>query len=103
MMGHFGFGGQNAEGGTVLDFCRNHQLQILNTYFKKDREKYITYKSGGAEIQIDLILMKKVRGVCVTDCNAIPGEACLTQHRLVCEAFQFSELKNKKMEGNEEN
>ena len=89
------------EGGTVLDFCRNHQLKILNTYFKKDREKYITYKSGGAETQIDLILTKKVRGVCVTDCKAIPGEACLTQHRLVCAAFQFSESK-KKMEGNEE-
>ena len=86
-MGHFGFGEQNAEGRTVLDFCRNHQLQILNTYFKKDREKYITYKSGGAETQINLILMKKVRGVCVTDFKAIPGEACLTQHRLVCAAF----------------
>ena len=65
VMGHFGFGGQNKEGGTVLDFCRKNQLQILNTYFKKDREKYITYKSGGAETQIDLILMKKVRGSCV--------------------------------------
>ena len=96
MMGHFGFGGQNVESGTVLGFCRNHQLQILNTYFKKDRETYITYKSGGAETQIDLILMKKVRGVCLTDCKAIPGEACLTQHRLVCAAFRFSESKKKK-------
>ena len=99
VMGHFGFGGQNAEGGMVLDFCRNHQLQILNTYFKKNREKYIMYKSGGAENQIDLILMKKVRGVCVTDCKAIPGEACLTQHRLVCAAFQFLESKKKKYKG----
>ena len=101
VMGHFGFGGQNVEGegGTVLDFCRNHQLQILNTYFKKDREKYITYKSGGAETQIDLILMKKVSGVSVTDCKAIPGEACLTQHRLVCAAFRFSESKKKKWKG----
>ena len=49
VMGLFGFGGQNTEGRTVLDFCRNRKLQILNTYFKKDREKYITYKSGGAE------------------------------------------------------
>ena len=39
VMGHFSFGGQNTEGGTVLDLCRNHKLQILNTYFKKDREK----------------------------------------------------------------
>ena len=43
--------------------------------------------------------MKKVRGVCVTDCKAIPGEACLTQHRLVCAAFRFSESKKKKWKG----
>ena len=43
VMGHFCFGSRNTEDGTVVDFCRNHQLQILNTYFKKDREKYITY------------------------------------------------------------
>ena len=41
--------------------------------------------------------MKKVRGVCVTDCKVIPGEACLTQHRLVCAAFQFLESKKKKL------
>ena len=43
--------------------------------------------------------MKKVRGVCVTDCKAIPREACLTQHRLVCAAFRFSESKKKKWKG----
>ena len=52
----------------MLEFCRNHQLQILKTYFKKDVEKYITYKSGAVETQLDLILIKKMRGVCVTDC-----------------------------------
>ena len=35
----------------------------------------------------------------MTECKAIPGEACLTQHRLVCEAFQFSESKKKKWKG----
>ena len=65
VMGRFGFVNRNTVGGAVLGFCRNHQLQILNTYFKKDRENYITYKSGAAEMQLDLILIKKVRDVCV--------------------------------------
>ena len=35
----------------------------------------------------------------MTDCKAIPGEACLTNHRLVCAAFRFSESKKKKWKG----
>ena len=85
----------------MLDFCSNRQLEILNTYFNKDREKYITYKSGDAEMQLDLILIKKMSGVCVTDCKAIPGEACLSQRRLFHADMQI--LNTKKMEGNEEN
>lgn len=38
----FGFLYQNPEGSTVLDVCRNQQLQILNTYFEKKTEKHIT-------------------------------------------------------------
>ena len=37
VMGSFGLDNRNTEGGTVLDFCRNHQLRILNTYSKKAR------------------------------------------------------------------
>ena len=82
-MDHFGFGNRNRVGGTVLDFCRNHQLQILNPYSKKDIEKYVTHKNGAAETQLDLVLTKYMGGVFVTDCKAIPGEACLSQHRLI--------------------
>ena len=38
--------------------------------------------------------MKKVRGACVTDCKAIPGEACLTQH-----SGRFSQSKKNKWKG----
>ena len=95
-MGNFGFGIRNTEGGTVLDFCRNHQLQILNTHFMKDREKYIAYTSGAAETQLDLILIMKMRGVCVTHYKAISGDACLSQHRLVCTDMQISNTKKEK-------
>ena len=98
VMGHFVLGNQNTEGGTVLDFCRNHQLEILNTYFKKDREKYITYKSGAAEMQLDLILIKKM-DVCVT--------VKPSQEKHVAAAWIFPcrnayfKHNNEKMEGNE--
>ena len=56
----------------------------MNSYFKKPTEKLITYKSGGAQTQLDLTMLRVRRGVKAIDCYAVPGEACLTQHRPVC-------------------
>lgn len=99
VMGYFGYGNRNDEGITILDMCKNQSLKILNTLFKKDREKYITYKSGGAETQLDLVIVKRMRGLCVLDCKAIPGEACLTQHRLVRADLKIMNFKKKKWRG----
>ena len=63
--------------------CKNHGLRVLNTIFWKEREKLIINKSGQAETQIDLIVMRDKRGAKISDCCVLLGEACLTQHRLV--------------------
>jgi hypothetical protein len=73
----------------------SYGLKVQNTYFKKDREKYITYKSGEAETQLDLILYRKRRGLDVRDCGAIPGEACLKQHRMVRVELRIEGVKKK--------
>lgn len=49
--------------------------------------------------QVDVILMWKTNGVCVTDCTAIPGEACLSQHKLVRESLMVTYKKRKKRKG----
>jgi len=67
----------------------------IYTYFKNDREKYITCKSGEAETQLDLILYRKRRGLDVRDCGAIPGEACLKQHRMVRVELRIEGVKKK--------
>ena len=59
----FSYGVNNRKGMAILDFCRNQNLVVLNTLFKKNREKYINYKSGDAETQLDLILMRKGRDI----------------------------------------
>ena len=48
VMGPFGFGDRYPEGDRVLSMCKNHDLRVLNTFFKKDREKKVTFKNGGA-------------------------------------------------------
>ena len=42
VVGCFGYGVHNCEVMAILDFCKNQNLVVLNTLFKKDREKYIT-------------------------------------------------------------
>ena len=83
VLGLYGFGERNPEGENLLDLCKNHSLRVLNSFYKKEREKLITYKSGEAETQIDLLLMRHKPGSRALDCHAIPGEAFLTQHRPV--------------------
>lgn len=99
VMGCFGFGNQNVEGKRILDMCKDHELKIVNTYFKKDREKLITYKSGGAETQLDLLLLRSSGRTWASDCTAIPGEACLTQHRMVRMNLIIADFARKKWKG----
>ena len=62
-MGVHGFSVRNREGEKVLELCQSKELRVMNRMFKKDREKKITYKSGGLKIQIDFILLRKARGI----------------------------------------
>ena len=96
VMGKYGYGSRNSEGETVLDVCKNHNLKILNTYFEKEDQKLITYKSGDISTQIDLLLLRKVRSVNYTDCHAIAGEDCLTVHRPVRAKLFVSGLEKQK-------
>jgi len=99
VMGPYGFGDKNPEGDIVLSLCKNHDIRVLNTFFKKDREKKITYKSGGAETELDLIAMRPSSAIKVKDCKAYPGEACLTQHRPVCAVLEVKYHKSGRRKG----
>ena len=93
VMGPFGFGERNREGESILRLCQSRELLVVNTMFKKEKEKLVTYKSGGAETQIDYILARKQQGVCIKDCKVIPGEECVTQHRLLCMTLEVKSWK----------
>ena len=99
VMGQYGYGTKNNEGEDVLGICLNHGLRVLNTFFMKEVEKLITYKSGDHSTQIDLLLMRKASGVLCTDCHAIAGEDCLTQHRPVRAKLSVAGFGRKKYHG----
>ena len=84
--GGFGFGERNDEGGRILDFAVAHDLVVVNTLFKKRDSHLITYASGGHTTQVDYILFPRRLRKLIRDVKVIPGEECLTQHRLlVCD------------------
>ena len=99
VMGLYGYGVQNEDGVALLDICKNHRLKVANTVFRKDPEKLITYKSGGVSTQLDLILWKPRLDISLINCKVIPGEECLTQHRLVRADFKLKKWRKKKWRG----
>ena len=78
-----GYGSRNIEGEMLLEFAEARQLVVLNTMFRKDDAKKVTYESGGNKSQIDYMLVRKVDRKLVYDVKVIPGEACVTQHKLL--------------------
>ena len=52
-MGCFGFGVRNQEGENIVGLCQEHNLRVMNSYYRKRREHLITYKSGSDKSQID--------------------------------------------------
>ena len=85
--GGFGYGEWKDEGGKLLDFAVAHDLVIGNTLFKKRNSHLITYASGDHETQVDYILFRKGLRKYIRD---IPGEECLTQHRLLVCIFKIA-------------
>ena len=98
-MGHHGYGTQNIEGETVLGICQNHGLRILNTFFEKEEEKLITYKTGEHSTQIDLLFLRKAAAVLCTDCHAITGKDCITHQGPVRAKISVTGFRRKKYHG----
>ena len=99
VMGPYGYGTANPEGVALLDLCKNQGLKIANTCFEKDTEKLITYKSGSAATQIDYIIIKPFTGQSLTNCKVIPGEACVSQHRLLRADIKIADFHKKSWKG----
>ena len=95
VMGVHGMGQRNPEGEQLLQLCQQQSLKIWNTMFRKREEHLITYKSGDIRTQIDFV-MSRGENVTVFDCKVIPGEECLTQHRLVCADMMVKDLQKPK-------
>ena len=76
--GGFGMGRRNNGGRRLLEYCTETKLVVANTWFKN--AKKATFRSAGAETEIDFMLVQKNWRKKIKNVNVIPGEL---QHSLV--------------------
>ena len=75
--GGFGFGQRNAEGVRILEFCDALRLVLCNTCFKKEKNKLVTYSSGGSRSVIDYIAVKSSDRKMITNVKVLPSDCLL--------------------------
>lgn len=93
----YGFGQKNEVWTTIIEFASAYNLCISNTFFQKNEEYLITFKSESSKSQIDFFMRKKNDCVFCKYCNVIPGEPIMTQHKLLTLDILLKVLKNHKV------
>ena len=58
-----------------MDFAKRMELAISNTFFVKKPAHRVTYNSGGRNLQVDYIMVRRCRIKEVVDTKVIVGES----------------------------
>ena len=82
IVGPFGIGEKNERGDRLIEWCKEQNLTIMNTWFKNHPRRCWTWKSPGDRTrnQIDFILMQERFRNSLTSCKAMPGADCGSDH-----------------------
>ena len=93
-----GFGDRIAHGEAILDFATCFDL-VANTFFTKETQKLVTYESGWVTSVVDYVLARKNSMKDVKDVKVIPGEECVSQHKLIVMDMRIKRSTKKKAKG----
>ena len=72
-----GYGDRNMEGEMLLEFAVAMGLVVVNTWFRKDDKKKVTYESGDCRTVTDYVLMRQCDRKRVKDVRVIQDEPCI--------------------------
>jgi hypothetical protein len=72
-----------------LNFALAYDLIVANTLFRKRVSHLVTFSSGQHYSQIDFILARREDRHTCLDCEVIPGECVVPQHKLMVADFRF--------------
>ena len=96
--GEWGMGDRNDEGENIEDKAIAFDLDIVNTFFEKKVNRFVTYNSGGRESQLNLLMCKRCHLKEVINCKVISGEAVAAHHRVLVTDWEIQRGKKRKPE-----
>ena len=81
--GGWGMGDRNDEGENIVDTAMAFDFAIVNTFFEKKVNQFVTTNSGGRESQIDLLICRRCHLNEMTNYKVNHGESLAGQHRVL--------------------
>ena len=102
IVGSWGLGSRNERGDRLIDWCRQNEFIISNTWFKNHPRRIYTWISPGDRTrnQIDYILVQKRFRNAIKTAKALPGADCGSDHNpVMCDMkIRLKKLKRSKIE-----
>ncbi|XP_059048932.1 craniofacial development protein 2-like [Achroia grisella] len=97
IVGKFGHGVKNYRGERLIQFCKENDMFIGNTFFKQPKRRLYTWKMPGdiGRYQIDFIIVKNSKRNQIISCKTLPGADVNTDHNLLTSTHNFLVKKNK--------
>uniref|UniRef100_A0A8D8TDU0 Craniofacial development protein 2 n=1 Tax=Cacopsylla melanoneura TaxID=428564 RepID=A0A8D8TDU0_9HEMI len=85
IVGKFGYGKRNERGERLIQFCKQKNLWIANTWFKHHKRRLYTWKRPGdtMRFQIDYILINDRFKNSIKNAKTYPGADVHTDHTLL--------------------
>jgi len=80
----------------IQEFCDAMELIVMNTCFKRQKNKLATYVSGGTVSAIDYLLLRGCDRRYIKNVNVIAGEECVSQHWLLVGDVVISSVPRKR-------
>ncbi|KAI5108301.1 hypothetical protein C0J45_1895 [Silurus meridionalis] len=96
VMGRYGFKERNVEGQMVEDFAKRMEMAVVNSYFKKNEDHRVTYKSEGRCTQVEYVLCRRCNLKEIGDCKVLAGDSVARQHQMVVCRMVLEVKKNRK-------
>jgi Reverse transcriptase (RNA-dependent DNA polymerase) len=103
VMGKFGFGNKNREGGKMLDLCLRNSFLVGNSCFKKRKSQQVTRYGYGEDMHesvIDYICVTRDLRRHLIDVWVCPSVSVGSDHRLLVGKFRIKPQKPVQKSGN---
>ena len=91
-------GDRNDEGENIVGTATAFDLAIVNTFFEKKVNQFVTYNSGGRDSMRDFLMCRRCHLKEVMNCKVVNGEAVAAQHLVLVTYWEIHPGKKRNTE-----